>query len=191
MGGQQRWERSAPRSPKYRVMPKSKPLPPVEALLEWFSFDPETGRFYWKKKPARQIRIGVEAGWCQLHGQNHPRWSIIVPGYGRYLRSRLVWKLSTGVDPDTHLDHKDGNSINDVHSNLVNGGVSWNNRNRKCRAKSGLPGAYPASHTSNKWISTIQVAGKTVYLGLWDTPEEASTAYLKARLEFEQAALAG
>jgi hypothetical protein len=35
------------------------------------------------------------------------------------------------------------------------------------------------------------VAGKTVYLGLWDTPEEASAAYLKARLEFEQAALAG
>ena len=126
-----------------------------------------------------------------MHGQSHPRWSIHVPGYGRYLRSRLVWKLSTGVDPDTHLDHKDGNSINDVYSNLVNGGVSWNNRNRKCRAKSGLPGAYPASHTSNKWISTIQVAGKTVYLGLWDTPEEASTAYLKARLEFEQAALAG
>ena len=158
-------------------MPKSKPLPPVEVLEEWFLLDPSTGQLYWRKKPAKQVSSGREAGWKQMHGPLHPRWSVNVPGYGRFLRSRLVWKMSTGTDPTGVIDHDNGNSLDDRFENLNDSDMSWNGRNRKVRSKSGLRGAYPSSNGDGKWTSTIQMDGRTVFLGNFETAEEASAAY--------------
>jgi hypothetical protein len=168
-------------------MSKSKPMPPAEVLDEWFVLDPDEGRLYWRKKPARQVPRLAEAGWKQLHGPHHTRWSVNVPGYGRFLRSRLVWKMVTKKDPSDAVDHADGNSLNDGFSNLIDGGMSWNGRNRReVRARSGYVGAYPASN--GRWMSTVQVCGRTKYLGTYNTPQEASAAYLAVRDEFEREA---
>jgi len=164
-------------------MIKCKPLPPCEVLQEWFQLDAENGLIYWKKKPARQIRIGSKAGWAQDH-KGKTRWSVNVPGYGRYLRSRLIWKMQYGHDPLPGLDHKDGNSENDAIHNLSDGGWSWNSRNKPVTAKSGHVGAYPTR--GKKWMSTVQRNGKTIYLGTWDTPQEASAAYLEAVERFRE-----
>lgn len=175
--------------PHYRVMTKHKPMPPLEVLEEWFTFDRTQGKLYWRKKPARQIVKNTEAGWVQKHGSSHLRWSVNVPEYGRFLRSRVVWKLVTGSDPHSAVDHANGNSMDDRFENLIDGGKSWNNRNRQVSAQSGLPGAYPTKN-KKRWMATIQKKGKTVYLGTWDTAEEASQAYLHARSVFEQEARA-
>lgn len=175
--------------PHYRVMTKHKPLPPVEALNEWFILDLSEGKLYWRKKPARQVPKFAEAGWKQLHGLQHPRWSVSVPAYGRYLRSRVVWKMVTQTDPGTAVDHANGNSLDDRFVNLVDGGKTWNNRNRRCTATSGLMGAYPCNG-GRQWMSTIQENGRTKYLGTWATPEEASAAYFAARSKFQQTARA-
>ena len=158
-------------------MPKCKPLPPCEVLEEWFDVDFATGTLFWKKKPARNTVIGTIAGWKQDH-KGKLRWAVNVPGHGRFLRSRLIWKLRHGYDPLSGLDHKNGNSADDSIENLINGGASWNNRNRPSTAKSGYVGAYPTA--GGRWMSTIQKSGKTVYLGTWDTAQQASAAYLEA-----------
>jgi hypothetical protein len=49
----------------------------------------------------------------------------------------------------------------------------------KCRK--GVKGYY-FHNASKKWRAQIKVRGKAIYLGSFDTPEEASEAYQKARL---------
>lgn len=166
-----------------QAMIKCKPLPPCEVLEEWFDVDFSTGTLFWKKKPSKNVLAGAVAGWKQEH-TGKIRWSVNVPAYSRFLRSRIVWKLYYGYDPQPGLDHKDGNSTNDAISNLSDKGWSWNSRNKPVTAKSGFVGAYPAS--GKKWQSTIQRHGRTIYLGVWATPQEASAAYLEALERFRQ-----
>lgn len=166
-----------------QAMIKCKPLPPCEVLDEWFDVDFSTGTLFWRRKPAKQILVGAVAGWKQDH-RGKIRWSVNVPGYSRFLRSRVVWKMYHKYDPSLGLDHKNGNSADDSIVNLIDAGASWNNRNRPSTAKSGYVGAYPTP--GGKWMSTVQRRHKTVYLGTWDTPQEASAAYLEALERFRQ-----
>lgn len=175
--GRRCYQHPDPDHPPNRVMPKSKPLPPAEVLEEWFLLDPSTGRLYWRKKPAKQVPSGREAGWKQMHGPLHPRWSIHVPGHSRFLRSRLVWKMTTGNDPKGIIDHRNGNSLDDRFENLLDTDHSWNNRNRKVRSKSGLRGAYPSPNGDGKWCCTMQINNEKIYVGTFDTAEEAAAAY--------------
>ena len=163
---------------------KSKPLPPVEKIEEWFTLDSDTGVLYWAKKPARQIVVGKRAGWTQNHN-GLLRVSVNVPGCGRFLRSRLVWKLHHRKEPPEVVDHEDRNSMNDRPENLRDGTNGRNNRNRAVSSRSGLMGAFPSPNKDGRWQSTIQVSGKTVYLGVFDTAEEANGAYLEALSKIE------
>jgi hypothetical protein len=54
------------------------------------------------------------------------------------------------------------------------------NRENK-RNQEGVKG-YHFKEKTNKYYSSIHVMNKTIYLGSFDTPEEASEAYQKARL---------
>jgi hypothetical protein len=54
------------------------------------------------------------------------------------------------------------------------------NRENK-RNQEGVKG-YHFKEKTNKYYSSIHVMNKTIYLGAFDTPEEASEAYQKARL---------
>ena len=161
-------------------MTRSKELPPVEVLTEWFDLDATTGVVTWKKKSNARMRVGNAAGWTQNHN-GLLRVSIQVPGFGRFLRSRVVWKMYHNSEPPAVVDHRDRNSMNDAPANLRDGGAGLNNRNRKVAARSGLMGAFPSPNKDGRWQSTIQVEGKTVYLGTFATALEANAAYLEAR----------
>jgi hypothetical protein len=97
--------------------------------------------------------------------------------------------MVTQTDPGTAVDHANGNSLDDRFENLVDGGKTWNNRNRRCTSTSGLMGAYP-TNGGRQWMATIQENGRTKYLGTWATAEEASAAYFAARAKFQQEAKA-
>ena len=162
------------------LLPSPKPLPPLEVLNEWFTLDETRGVLYYAKKPARRIRTGSEAGWKQNHN-GLLRVSVVVPGHGRYLRSRVIWKMVKGTEPPRIVDHKDRNPLNDAPENLRDGTNGLNQRNKAVRAASGLAGAFTYPKRNGRWTSTIQVNGKTVYLGIFKTAEEANSAYLAAR----------
>lgn len=82
------------------------------------------------------------------------------------------------------VDHIDGNGLNNQRSNLrlasnsqniANSRISKNNR-------SGYKGIYwLASH--KKWRAEIRVRGQQIFLGMYDTPEEAHEAYKAAALD--------
>ena len=159
-------------------------MPPLTVLEEWFDLDQDTGVLYYKKKPAKRIRAGAEAGWKQNHN-GLLRVSVVVPEHGRYLRSRVVWKMAHGTEPPSVVDHEDRNPLNDCPSNLRDGTNGVNGRNKAVAASSGLMGAFPSPNRDGRWQSTIQVNGKTVYLGIFKTAEEANAAYTAARTALE------
>ena len=89
--------------------------------------------------------------------------------------------MVNGTEPPRIVDHKDRNPLNDAPENLRDGTNGLNQRNKAVTAISGLAGAFPSSNRDGRWQSTIQVNGKTVYLGIFKTAEEANSAYLAAR----------
>jgi hypothetical protein len=104
-----------------------------------------------------------------------------------YLEHRIIWVLLKGEIPEgAQVDHRDGGRNNNHIENLrlaVNG-QSDNNQNTKVykNNKSGYIGVRWHKQTS-KWCAQIRIKGKAIHLGLFDTPEEASEAYLAKKKE--------
>ena len=105
---------------------------------------------------------------------------IAIPGYrGRFYRYRVVWKIVYGIDPFDALDHWDKNTLNDAPTNLLNGGKSWNGRNKIVTAKSGVRGVICIN---NRWRVSYTYHGKSIYVGTYNSLEEAAVAYERERL---------
>ena len=101
-----------------------------------------------------------------------------------YKLHRLIWMYLHNRWPDEMIDH-----INDIKTdnrlcNLREVTAQQNAQN-KCQinAVSGLKGVVPASN--GRWKSQIGHNRKTIYLGTFDTKEEAYEIYCKAAQVFD------
>jgi hypothetical protein len=157
-------------------MTKAKPLPPVELLRQRFEYDPATGSLVWK-------RNGKQAGNAYKVGHSYYR-RIMVDGQN-YFAHRIAYAMHTGKDPlNMHIDHINGNGLNNSFFNLRLATPAQNLRNSKRPTShtSGFKGVHK-SKRSQRWIAQINVAGKLVYIGTFDSPELAHMAYCKAAAE--------
>lgn len=101
----------------------------------------------------------------------------------QYLVHRIIWLLHYKEWPKDEVDHIDGNRTNNKIENLRISNRFDNNRNRHGPSKSnklGVLGVYSHKH---KYIATIRVNSKSIYLGLFSTLEEAQAAYLNKKRE--------
>ena len=157
-------------------MPKFKPLPSLQRVQKLLSYDSETGKFRWKHSVARWIKPGDEAG-------TYGKYAIsITIDRKRYVAHRIAWLLQTEKDPAGLLiDHIDGNPHNNAFANLRLATSGQNQCNQKTRNDntSGLKGV-SWSKERQKWQAGIQVNGKRIALGRFNTKEEAYAAYCKA-----------
>ena len=95
-----------------------------------------------------------------------------------YTVQRLMWECFYGPVPDDkHVDHIDGDKLNNNQSNLRLVSASENqwNQNRK--------GCSYYKRT-NKWRAYIKVHNKAIHLGYYDTESEAHQAYLDAKQKY-------
>jgi hypothetical protein len=87
---------------------------------------------------------------------------------------RLVWAWVTGADPGAvQIDHKDQNKANNRIWNL-----------RLCsdvQNRANILGMKGWCKANGRFKARLITQGKAVYLGTYDTPEEAHAAYLEAR----------
>lgn len=153
-----------------------------EELISLLCYDRETGVFSHRNAGGRwgEIPAGTTVG-----GLDDMGYVRITIGRGRRYRAhRLAWFYVTGEWPIGDIDHIDGNRSNNCFANLRAVSRQVNLQNRKKRnplnTKSGLIGAV-WSEAAKRWTSRIRAGGKLVYLGLFDTPEEAHNAYVAAK----------
>jgi hypothetical protein len=175
--------------PHYRVMPKARPLPPLEELRSRIQYDEKTEAFTWinGRCAGHLVKLQMRNGYYYV--------PVILSGKQRMLAAhRLVWFLLTGSDPwPLEVDHINRDRSDNRICNLRLCTRQQNSANRPVEGrKDGHPnplkGAYKHCNTrtgewTGRWYALITYNGKSKRLGTFDTPELAHMAYCKAAAE--------
>lgn len=150
----------------------------AEKLREILSYDPERGTFVRLSSPAKW-RVGQAAGSIRPSG----RMAININGK-LHSAHRLAWLYVFGKWPTLHVDHINGNPLDNRLSNLREATVSQNIANSKLNRanKTGLKGV---SFDKRKCLyrACIMKGGKQRFLGYFKGALDAHAAYLVAAKE--------
>lgn len=146
-------------------------------LRELLNYDQLTGIFTWKLA-RRGIKVGVPLG-CS-NGNGYLR--ITVDGRSHYAH-RLAWIYVTDNAPLHQIDHINGNPSDNRFSNLREATPlqnQQNKRNAQVNSRTRLLGA-SWHEKAGKWQAHISVNRRRIYLGLFESAEQAHKAYKAAK----------
>lgn len=154
-----------------------RPLINQKALIEELIYCTASGVFRWRRGTrGRKVTDRV--------GSHDKRGYLEITIQGRkYKAHRLAWLYVNGEWPELGIDHKDGDPANNAMNNLrvVTQAVNVQNRRNAGKAStSGVLGAGWCAIT-RKYKARIQVGGKSVWLGRFDTVDAAHQAYVAAK----------
>lgn len=153
-------------------------LPPIGIINQLLDYCSDTGEFRWRVRRNGMAPKGALAGSSSSDGYMR----IQVNGRN-YLSHRLAFYMAYGEDPGClEVDHVDGDKGNNAianlrlatrHQNTQNSRVQKNNR-------SGAKGVC-WHRASGKYAAQVDAYGKRIYLGLFDTADEAAEVVRAAR----------
>jgi len=147
-------------------------------LKEVLHYDADSGIFRWKTSTNRRIKALQVAGCIRGDG-----YMLIGIDRKFYLAHRLAWLYVHGSWPVDQIDHISGCRTDNRICNLreATGAENMqNHRNPPSSNKSGFLGVSLRLELK-KYQACIKIMGKNKHLGLFDTPEQAHEAYLKAK----------
>ena len=148
-----------------------------QELVSALNYCAETGVFVWRNGIGN-IKAGTIAGSEQKHGHR-----VIRIKKHRYYAHRLAWFYVTGNWPKKDIDHIDGNPRNNKFNNLRDITRSENIQNQNKSQKGSKVNLLGVSLGYKKYCAQIRVNKKRIYLGVFDTPEEAHQSYLNKKRE--------
>lgn len=145
----------------------------VERLREQLHYDPETGEWTWLTRTHTRP-AGRRAGKTLSHG-----YHVIRVDDRLYHAGRLAFLYMIGRFPNPEIDHINRNRADDRWTNLREATYRLNALNRGLLPNntSGLTGV-TWNKRGRKWVAQTSVGNRNVYLGRFDTKEEAHRAYL-------------
>ena len=144
-----------------------------EGIEDYIEYVQDKGILVWRAGRSGAV-VGSEAGWVNKDGYRQLTYK------GKSLLSHRVvlYLLSKLTDDTLHVDHIDGDKINNKVENLRLVNNRQNHQNKKCHREGALLGAHKAR--GGRWSSSIYIGGKSIYLGSFDTPQEAHETYMNA-----------
>lgn len=162
-------------------MRKNEDMLKLSRLTELLSYDEGTGVFVWRVYKGPNARPGQIAGQFDRDG-----YRLITIDQMDFYAHRLAWFYVFGVFPgQKEIDHINRCPGDNRISNLRLA-ERWQQRgNQKVRAdsKSGVKGV---QRKKGKWAARITRGGVVTRLGVFETIEEASAAYIAAaKAQFE------
>ena len=161
-------------------MAKNIQRPSIERLRELFHADFERGILI-RKISNNQYPVGEFSG-CYDPSCGYYRVAI---DQKRYLVHQVIWAMKTGEWSKKHINHISGSLTDNRFDNLRESTRRQSKQSSKLyrNNKFGLKGV---SKFKSCFRSDIRVNGKTLYLGLHDTPEQGHQAYIRAAKKYFQ-----
>ena|SRR6478752_2440739 len=152
-------------------------------LKELLNYDPESGIFTWISPPKTAIRfLGKKAGAVTRKGTG--KYVHISVDAVQYKAHRLAFLYMEGSFPDGHIDHIDGNGLNNRFVNLRLCTREQNRHNSPPMARN-TTGHKNVTQRKPTWgfNVTIKIKGKTMNFGTYKTIEEAVEKAKQARID--------
>lgn len=163
-----------------------------EFVRKVLDYDPESGILLWRERQKQDFKrsyefkrwnsryAGKKAGTISNPKRGTPYLRVKLNGK-TYEAHRLIWFYMTDEWPLHEIDHRDSDGLNNRWLNLRNATDQQNCANRSVRSDNslGIKGVY-FDKESRRYRAEIQVSGRKIYLGRFDTPEEGSRAYMAA-----------
>lgn len=149
--------------------------PSVDEVRALFNYDPETGALTWRVSRTSATKPGLRAGWG-----DRPRVSI--GRRARYMVTHIIWVIVYGCWPSKVIDHIDGNPLNNRLANLREATLSQNSMNQ--RPPRNLHGMRGVQWSHGKYAAKIKVRRKVIWLGTFETAEEAGAAFQAAAKKY-------
>ena len=141
-----------------------------ENIARLLTYNSKTGVLRWLVNANSSIRAYSVAG-CNKH-KGYIRVKIMKRLYAAH---HLAWVLHYGTWPTKNLDHINGDRSDNRIRNLREANRSQQCWNSIGRSKLGFPKGVSTCH--NRYKAQIEIDGRTIYLGVYDTPDEAHAAY--------------
>ena len=155
----------------------------AERLREILHYDPETGIFTYRRSRGPHETGDIVGHISRKSTHQGGGYRVIAVEGREYGAHRLAWLYVHGEFPKGQIDHRnlirDDNRITNLRpatrsQNVANRGIQSNNT-------SGMKGV-SWHKAAKRWVACIQQEGVYRYLGLFDTKEQAHTAYRAAAI---------
>lgn len=160
-------------------------LPSADYLHECFEYDPDSGVLTWKTRPIHHFpHAQAQSDWNkrfagQEAGSSDGEYIRIGINNSRYRAHRVIWMMLTGKWPK-YIDHKNRNGCDNRLSNLREATFPENRWNSNQRRVRDLPRGVYRNYRGGRFGARAVVKGKEIYLGSFDTPEEAHAVWCAA-----------
>jgi hypothetical protein len=150
-----------------------------ENAIEHFLYNSETGIFT-SASNRRNVHIGDVVGSPDKQGY------LITTLFKKPVKlHRLAWLMINKEWPNGQIDHINGTKSDNRIANLR---VVSNRQNKQnmTAPSSNTSGYLGVSYhkKSGKWAANIKLDGRSIYLGIYENPEDASLAYKEAKSKF-------
>jgi hypothetical protein len=143
----------------------------AELVRSLFLYDPESGIFTRRTPAGNGLLPGSPAGSIDPRG-----YVNIMISQRRYMAHRLAWLYVHGRFPVQDIDHVNMIRSDNRLSNIRECTRSQNRANTRA-TRSNTSGYKGVTQNGSRWQAQIEVDGKSIYLGLFQTPKQASVAY--------------
>lgn len=147
----------------------------LQHIKDKLDYNRDTGELRWKGKDKLAGHSAIRS---LPYGRPYRHLQIL--GHS-YMSHRIIYLIEHNKWPIGEIDHIDGDTTNNRHTNLREATPITNRRNQKrhSRNTTGHTGVHKRK-SNGKYEVSIGDKGKLVYIGVFTTYEEAVAARLKA-----------